>query len=163
MLQAGTSMRHPTQHAAMRFDMSTLDDHALKQPHSERIGFLCREVLLIFSSSSKLAEDIRYGLAHWDGLTRFLDDGRFELDTNPVENAIRPICLTRKNALFAGHEIGAENWALLSSIVATCRLNDVNPVAYLAETLSAIINGLPQSQIEDLMPWRFRKVSSPSP
>ena len=67
-----------------------------------------------------------------------------------------------KNALFAGHEIGAENWALLSSIVATCRLNDVNPVAYLAETLTAIIDGHPQSQIEDLMPWRFRKASSPS-
>jgi hypothetical protein len=50
----------------------------------------------------------------------FLDDGRLELDTNPVENAIRPICLTRKNALFAGHEIGAEHWALLASIVATC-------------------------------------------
>src|SRR5713226_6270424 len=66
------------------------------------------------SSSSKLAEDIRYGLAHWEGLTRFLDDGRLELDTNPVENAIRPICLTRKNALFAGQDVGAENWALLA-------------------------------------------------
>jgi hypothetical protein len=49
----------------------------------------------MISSGSSLAEDIRYGLAHWEGLTRFLDDGRLELDTNPVENAIRPICLTR--------------------------------------------------------------------
>lgn len=73
---------------------------------------------------------------HWQGLTRFLDDGRLELDTNPVENAIRPICLTRKNALFAGHEVGAENWALLASIVASCKLKDVNPVAYIAETLT---------------------------
>lgn len=48
--------------------------------------------------------------------TRFLDDGRLELDTNPVENAIRPICLTRKNALFAGHGVGTENCALLASI-----------------------------------------------
>jgi len=45
----------------------------------------------MISSGSRLAEDIRYGLAHWVGLTRFLDDGRLELDTNPVENAIRPI------------------------------------------------------------------------
>ena len=109
---------------------------------------------------STLAEDIRYGLNHWQGLTRFLDDGRLELDTNPVENAIRPICLTRKNALFAGHEIGAENWALLASIVATCKLNDINPVAYIAETLEAIIAGHPQSKVDDLMPWRFRKTSS---
>ncbi|MDR2857910.1 MAG: IS66 family transposase, partial [Novosphingobium sp.] len=59
--------------------------------------------LSMISSGSKLAEYIRYGLSHWSGLTRFLDDGRLELDTNPVENAIRPVCLTRKNALFAGH------------------------------------------------------------
>ena len=116
--------------------------------------------LSMISSGSTLAEDIRYGLAHWQGLTRFLDDGRLELDTNPVENAIRPICLTRKNALFAGHEVGAENWALLSSIVATCKLNDVNPVAYIAETLTAILDGHPLSAIERLMPWRFRKASS---
>ena len=80
------------------------------------------------------------------GTTRFLDDGRLELDTNPVENAIRPVCLTRKNALFAGHEVGAENWALLASIVATCKLNDVNPAAYIAETLEAIIDGHPYSK-----------------
>lgn len=60
------------------------------------------------------------------------------------------------------HKIGAENWALLSSVVATCKLNDVNPVANLAETLDAIINGHPQSPIEELMPWRFRKTSSPN-
>jgi len=140
---------------------------AARQEHSAPIIAALKpwfeKQLSMISSSSRLAEDIRYGLAHWERLTRFLDDGRLELDTNPVENAIRPICLTRKNALFAGHEIGAENWAQLSSIVATCRLNDINPVAYLAETLAAIINGHPQSQIEDLMPWRFRKTSSPSP
>lgn len=65
--------------------------------------------LSMISSGSTLAEDIRYSLNHWPGLTRFLEDGRLELDTNPVDNAIRPVCLTRKNALFAGHEVGAEN------------------------------------------------------
>jgi transposase len=55
--------------------------------------------------------------------------------------------------LFAGHEVGAENWALLASIVATCKLNNLYPVAYITETLLAILNGLPQSQIEALMPW----------
>ncbi len=116
--------------------------------------------LSMISSGSQLATDIRYALAYWDGLTRFLEDGRLELDTNPVENAIRPVALTRKNALFAGHEVGAENWALLASIVATCKLGDVNPVAYIAETLQAIIDGHPQSRIEELMPWNFRKASS---
>lgn len=116
--------------------------------------------LSMISSGSTLAADIRYGLAHWPGLSRFLDDGRLEMDTNPVENAIRPVALTRKNALFAGHEVGAGNWALLASIVATCKLNDVNPVDYVADTLRAILNGHPQSRIDELMPWRFQKSSS---
>ena len=115
--------------------------------------------LSMISSGSTLVADIRYALAHWPGLTRYLEDGRLEMDTNPVENAIRPVALTRKNALFAGHEVGAENWALLASIVATCKLNDVNPVDYIADTLQAILDGHPQSQIEELMPWRFQKTS----
>nr|WP_274612876.1 transposase [Bradyrhizobium brasilense] len=111
--------------------------------------------LSMISSGSTLAEDIRYALNHWQGLTRFLEDGRLELDTNPVENAIRPVCLTRKM-----RSSPAENWALLASIVATCKLSDVNPAAYIAETLEAIIDGHPHNRIEDLMPWRFRKTSS---
>jgi transposase len=116
--------------------------------------------LSMISSGSQLATDIRYALDYWPGLTRFLDDGRLELDTNPVENAIRPVALTRKNALFAGHEVGAENWALLASIVATCKLNSVDPAAYLAATLQAILDGHPQNRIEDLMPWHFQTASS---
>jgi len=111
--------------------------------------------LSLISSGSTLATDIRYALSHWTGLTRFLEDGHLELDTNPVENAIRPVALTRKNALFAGHEVGAQNWALLASIVATCKLNDVDPVTYIADTLQAILDGHSQSRIDELMPWRF--------
>lgn len=70
------------------------------------------------------------------------------------------MALTRKNALFAGHEVGAENWALLASIVATCKLNGVDAVAYLAATLRAILDGHPQSRIDDLMPWCFPTPSS---
>ena len=78
----------------------------------------------------------------------------------PVERTIRPIALNRKNALFAGHDAGAENWAMLASLVATCKMSDVNPVDYLAATLRAILDGHPQSGIEDLMPWRFNQPSS---
>ena len=94
---------------------------------------------------SQLAEDISYALAHWSGLIRFLEDGTLELDANPVENQIRPIALTRKNALFAGNEIGAKNWAMLASPVATCKMADVNPVDYIAATLRAILDGHPQA------------------
>jgi transposase len=56
----------------------------------------------ILAPAATIAEHIRYALNHWDGLTRFLDDGRIELDTNIVERSIRPLVLNRKNALFAG-------------------------------------------------------------
>ena len=94
---------------------------------------------------SQLAEDIRYPLGHWSGLIRFLEDGTLELATNPVENQIRPIALTGKNALFAGNEVGAENWAMLASLVAPCKMSDVNPVDYIAATLCAILDGPPQA------------------
>ncbi len=109
---------------------------------------------------SLLAEYIRYTLAHWPGLIRFLDDGTLELDTNPVENQIRPIALTRKNALFAGNEVGAENWAMLASLVAACKMAGVNPVDHLADTLRAILDRHPKSRIEDLMPWRHAQPAS---
>jgi len=109
---------------------------------------------------SQFAEDIRYTLAHWTGLIRFLDDGTLEVDTNPVENQIRPIALTRKNVLFAGNEVGAENWAMLASLVATCKMSGINLVDYLTDTLRAILDGHPKSRIEDLMPWRHPQPSS---
>lgn len=112
------------------------------------------------SSGSKLAEHIRYALGAWGGLVHFLDDGRLELDANSIENLIRPVALTRKNSLFAGHEIGAEQWALLASLVATCKINGVEPGAYLTATLVGIINGHPMKRIDDLMPWRFQPVST---
>jgi hypothetical protein len=63
------------------------------------------------SPAAALAEAIRYALSRWTGLTRFLHDGRIELDTNPVERAIRPIALGRKNRLFAVSDGGGDRWA----------------------------------------------------
>jgi transposase len=73
------------------------------------------------ASRRQLADAIRYALTRWRGLTRFLHDGRVELDTNPVERAIRPVALGRKNHLFAGSDIGGERWATLISIVELAR------------------------------------------
>ncbi len=81
------------------------------------------------------AEAIRYALNHWDGLVRFLDDGRIEMDTNSVERAMRPVALSRKNALFAGSDEGGERWAAIASLVETCKLNGINPQTYLTDLL----------------------------
>jgi transposase len=95
---------------------------------------------------------IRYAMNHWDGLRRFLDDGRIELDTNSIERAMKPI---RKNSLFAGSDEGGTNWSLLASLIETCKLNQVNPQIYFTDLLTRLVNGWPQSRIDDLMPWHW--------
>lgn len=84
---------------------------------------------------------IRYALNHWDGLERFLEDGRIEMDSNSVERAMRPITLSRKNALFAGSDEGGERWAAIASLLETCKLNAVNPLTYLTDLLTRLVNG----------------------
>jgi transposase len=100
------------------------------------------------------ADAIRYALNHRDGLVRFLDDGRVELGTNSVERAARPVALSRKNALFAGSDEGAENWAAVASLIETCKLNAVDPQRYLADLLTRLVEGWPHARIDELMPWR---------
>jgi hypothetical protein len=114
--------------------------------------------LSLVSAKSKLADAIRYATSRWTGLTLFLEDGRVEMDSNTVERSIRPIALNRKNALFAGSDDGGDNWAIVASLIETCRLNDVNPHAWLTDTLTKLVNRWPASRIDDLMPWAYPKV-----
>lgn len=107
------------------------------------------------SRKAAIAEAIRYVLARWEGLTRFLDDGRIELDTNVVERAIRPLALGRKNHLFAGSDGGGEHWAILASLIETAKLNGVDPEAYLADVLTRLVNRHPMSRIDELLPWAY--------
>jgi len=100
---------------------------ATGRPVADALEPWLREKLGLVSQKSKLAEAIRYALSRWAGLTRYLDDGRIEIDNNVVERAIRPIALNRKNALFAGSDGGAEHWATIASLVETCKLNNVEP------------------------------------
>ena len=114
-----------------------------------------RTRLETISRKDKLAEAIRYALSRWEGLARFLDDGRVELDSNTVERAIRPIALNRKNALFAGSDGGEQHWAVLASLVETCKLTASSPRAYLADVLTHLVNRHPNSRIDDLLPWAY--------
>ncbi len=108
------------------------------------------------SAKSPLGEALAYIAKYRDGLGRFLTDGRVEIDSNAVERTIRPIALNRKNALFAGHDTGAENWAVIASLIETCKMNGIDPQAWLTATLTAIVKGHKQSQIDDLLPWNYR-------
>ena len=107
------------------------------------------------SRKSRLAEAIRYALTRWDGLTLFLEDGRIELDSNTVERSIRPLALNRKNALFAGSDDGGEHWAVIASMIETCKLNAINPQAWLTDVLTKLATGHRNDRIAELMPWNY--------
>ena len=111
--------------------------------------------LALISQKTKLATAIRYALSRWNGLTRFLDDGRVEINSNVVERSIRPIALNRKNALFAGSDGGGEHWAVIASLIETCKLNGMDPHTYLSDVITKIVNGHPNSRIDELLPWAY--------
>ena len=109
------------------------------------------------SAASDLAKAIRYAIRHWPGLVVFLDDGRVEMDTNVVERAIRPIALSRKNALFAGSDGGARHWAIAMTLIQTAKLNGVEPMAWLTDVLERIVSGRTKAhELHSLLPWNWR-------
>jgi transposase len=112
------------------------------------------------SGKSVIATAIRYGLHRWEGLNRFLEDGRIEIDTNVVERSMRPIGLSRKNALFAGHDAGAANWACLASLIETCKLNGIDPQSYLTDVLTRLVNLWPAARLDELMPWAWASLQA---
>ena len=108
-------------------------DRRRSRPILDALEPWLREKLALISQKTKLAEAIRYALSRWEGLSRFVDDGRIEMDSNVVERSIRPIALNRKNALFAGSDGGGEHWAIIASLIETCKLCAVDPQAYLED------------------------------
>ena len=109
------------------------------------------------SGRSALAKAIRYALRHWPGLVLFLEDGRIELDNNTVERAIRPIALGRENSLFAGSDGGARHWAIVASLVATAKLNGVEPLAWLTDVLERRVSGrTTATELARLRPWNWK-------
>ncbi|MFG1235652.1 IS66 family transposase [Xanthobacter autotrophicus DSM 597] len=133
---------------------------AARRQHSrplvtELCAWLEAQLAQVFGRSS-LAEAIRYALTRWEALTRFLHDGRIELDTNPVERAIRPVALGRKNHLFAGSDGGGHRWAVICSLIETAKLNDVEPYAYIADVLQRMVGGHPVNRLDELLPWTWK-------
>jgi hypothetical protein len=122
-----------------------------------------RALLDRLSGRAALAQAIRYALNHWDGLSRFPDDGRFELDTNIVERAMRPVALGRKNALFAGADSGGHHWSIVATLIQTAKLNGVEPLAWLADVLERIVSGqTKRHELDTLLPWNWTPQSQPA-
>ena len=129
--------------------------NARSRPLVERLKPWLEVQLTRIPMRSALAEAIRYALTRWPALCRFLEDGRVELDNNTVERAIRPVALGRKNHLFAGSDGGADRWAIVASLIATAKLNNVEPYAYLKDVLERITKGHPARDLDTLLPWNW--------
>jgi hypothetical protein len=129
---------------------------ARSRPIVDALHVWLQEQVPRLPGSSDLAKAMRYALRHWPGLVAFLDDGRIEMDTNVVERAIRPVALNRKNALFAGSDGGARHWAIAMTLVATAKLNGVEPVAWLTDVLERVVSGRTKAhELASLLPWNW--------
>jgi transposase len=108
------------------------------------------------SPSSEVAKAIQYSLNRWAGLTRFLDDGRLCMSNNAAERALRGIAVGRHNWTFAGSDEGGRRAAAIYTLVETCKLNDVDPQAWLADILARLPDH-PARRIDELLPWNWKR------
>jgi transposase len=107
---------------------------------------------------SPMGKAITYSLNQWEALQRYCDDPILEIDNNLSERTLRTVCIGRKNYLFAGSEAGARRTANIYSLVASCKLNDIDPFAYFTDVLSRISTH-PMEKIDELLPsnWKSPK------
>jgi transposase len=106
------------------------------------------------SARSDMAQAVRYSLVRWKALTRYVDDGRLEIDNNAAERALRGVSLGRKNYLFMGSDAGGERAAAFYSLVETAKLNGLDPEDYLRQVFERIAEH-PISRIDELLPWNI--------
>ena len=103
------------------------------------------------SQKSDTTAAVKYALGRWEALTRYAEDGGLEIDNNAAERALRAVALGRKHYLFAGSDAGGERAATLDSLIATAKLNGLDPESYRREVLSSIPDH-PINRIEELLP-----------
>lgn len=104
------------------------------------------------SKKSRLGEAFAYVLNQWDALCYYSDDGLAEPDNNTAERALRAVCLGKKNFIFFGSDHGGERGALLYGLIGTCRLNGIDPEAYL-RYIRSVLPEWPCDKVAELLPW----------
>ena len=124
------------------------------RPLVEELHRWLNQTLTKLSRKSDTAAAIRYALSRWRALTRYLDDGRIEIDNSTAERALRTVALGRKNYLFCGSDAGSDRAAAIYSLLGTARLNGLDPEFYLRRVLKRISDH-PIDRIHELLPWNL--------
>jgi transposase len=124
------------------------------KPLLEELRIWMEKSLRSLSTKSETAGAIRYALSHWRALTRYIDDGRLEIDNSAAERALRAVALGRKNYLFAGSDSGGERAATFYSLIGSAMLNGLDPELYLRTALAQIADH-PVTRISELLPWNL--------
>jgi transposase len=117
-----------------------------------------REQRANLSRSNDTAKAIHYCLSRWDAFTRFLDDGRLCMSNNAAERELRAVAVGRRNWTFAGSDEGGRRAAAIYTLIATAKLNDIDPQAWLADVLARLPDH-PARRIYQLLPWNWRPQS----
>ena len=107
------------------------------------------------SKNSETGKAIDYSLKRWTALTRFLDDGRLCMSNNAAERELRAVAVGRRNWTFAGSDEGGRRAAAIYTLIATAKLNDIDPQAWLADVLARLPDH-PAKRILELLPWNWR-------
>lgn len=128
-------------------------EHA--RPLLDQLKVFLDTALARISGKSSLAEAIRYALARWQALSRYLTDGRLEMSNNAAERGMKGPVLGRKNYLFCGSDAGGKRAACIYTILETAKMNGVNPQAYLTDVLARIADH-PINKIDALLPWNWK-------
>ena len=110
---------------------------------------------------SPIGKAIAYSLNQWEALNRYVDDPMLEIDNNLSERTLRMVVIGRKNYLFAGSEAGAWRAAVIYSLVASCKLHDIDPFRYFRDVLSRVSTH-PADKIDELLPSEWKKLNADS-
>ena len=120
-----------------------------------------REERRKLSSKNPVAKAMDYSLKRWPAFARFLDDGRVCMSNNAAERAVRGVAVGRKNWTFCGSDPGGQRAAAIYTLIETCKLNDVDPRAWLADILARLPDH-PAKRITELLPWNWNQVAASS-
>jgi hypothetical protein len=138
-------------------EVRTETRQARARPLLDELHRWLNKILAGLSRKSDTALAIRYALSRWRALSRYIDDGRIEMDNSAAERALRTVALGRKNYLFAGSDAGGERAAAIYSMLGTAKLNGLDPELYLRHVLERIAEH-PVNRLQELLPWNLAAV-----